>query len=502
MHSPAKDLRALTRPDTDRPPVPRPTYPWKTRLLLPALLVIAVLLLLAYASRDALWPAVEVRVVPVVVKAGAETSAGGTAVQAAGWVEADPYPVAVSALTDGVVREILVLEGERVTKGQAVARLVDDDAKLALAKAQAQLQSATADLYAARSAWDNPVERTRSVSAAEASVAETKAELAELESKVQADAARAEELQEQANRTAMAFEGKAVPEFDVVRTKLQAQTAAATLEATKARQAVLEAQLRQRQVELTAARDNARLRIEETKALEAARAAVAQAQAARDEAQLRLSRMEVRSPADGVVMTRHVAPGSKLMLGSDDPHSATVVRLFDPQHLQVRVDVPLADAAKVGVGMEAKVVVSVLPDRTFDGKVTRVVSEADLAKNTLQVKVAITDPAAELKPEMLARVRLISPATAAPAQKATATQLIFAPESLIQNNTAWIVDRSTNTAQRRTVEPGTLRQEGWISIRSGLNAGDQLIAEPSGIREGTKVEVIGEAEQGGTHGIH
>lgn len=499
----ANDLQTLRRPDNQRPAITRPPYPWKTRILLPALLVAALLLLLAYSARDALWPAAAVRVVPVVLKAGTETSASATAVQAAGWVEANPYPLAVTALADGVVREILVLEGETVTRDQVVARLVDEDAKLALAKAEAQLNAATADLRAAQTAWDNPIDRTRAVAAADAAVAETRAQLTELRSQILADTAKAEELQQQANRSALAFEGKAISEIEAIRAKLQAQTAAATLEATRARQAVLEAQLRQREAELSAAHDHARLRIEEAKALDTARAALAQATAARDEAQLRLSRMEVRAPADGVALSRHVAPGSKVMLASDDPHSATVLRLYDPASLQVRVDVPLADAAKVGVGMEAKIVVGVLPDRTFDGKVTRVVNEADVAKNTLQVKVAITAPAAELKPEMLARVRLIAPANNA-SPKTSATQLLFAPESLIQNNTALVVDRATGTAQRRTIEPGTLRQDGWISIRTGLNPGDQLIADPSAIREGTKVTVIGEADltNGGNHGVH
>ncbi len=38
-------------------PVPRPKRRWLTRLLLPAGLLAAVLLLFAWASRDALWPA-------------------------------------------------------------------------------------------------------------------------------------------------------------------------------------------------------------------------------------------------------------------------------------------------------------------------------------------------------------------------------------------------------------------------------------------------------------
>ena len=68
-------------------------------------------------------------VVPVVVRMATDSGGGGLGtVQASGWVEPDPYPVAVTALTEGVVAEVLVLEGQAVKKGQTVARMVSDDA--------------------------------------------------------------------------------------------------------------------------------------------------------------------------------------------------------------------------------------------------------------------------------------------------------------------------------------------------------------------------------------
>jgi multidrug efflux pump subunit AcrA (membrane-fusion protein) len=227
-------------------------------------------------------------------------------------------------------------------------------------------------------------------------------------------------------------------------------------------------------------------------------------------------------------MSRLVEPGSKLMLNSDMPQSAQAVRLFDPKRLQVRVDVPLADAGKVGVGMDARITVGVLPDRTFDGRVTRAVQEADVSKNTVQVKVSITDPAPELKPEMLARVRFLPPravatsggnGTDAANSSAGGSQLVFAPEALIRRDGdesfAWVVDRRESTATRRAVRVGGARQDGWVSIVAGLNAGDALIAgDTSGIREGTRIRVVGELSglpdapatpapaKGGSHGVH
>ena len=55
--------------------------------------------------------------------------------------------------------------------------------------------------------------------------------------------------------------------------------------------------------------------------------------------------------------------------------SGAVVRLYDPARLQVRVDVPLVDAAKVGVGTAAQITTEALPNVVFRGSVTRVVHE-------------------------------------------------------------------------------------------------------------------------------
>src|SRR5262245_53857010 len=106
------DLRTLARAGGDaveRPAaIPRPRFAWKSRVLLPATILLILLLLLGYTAQDALWPARGVTVVPVVVKTGVSDGGGavpvGTTVQAPGWVEPDPYPISVAALADGVVR--------------------------------------------------------------------------------------------------------------------------------------------------------------------------------------------------------------------------------------------------------------------------------------------------------------------------------------------------------------------------------------------------------------
>lgn len=527
------DLGVLSRSSpaaaTNRPSaIPRPTSRWKTRVLVPAAIFSAAGALLIYSGRHALIPATEVRVVPAVMKtvqAGpgetSPTAAAGTVVaQAAGWVEADPYPFNVAALTDGVVKEVLVLEGQPVEAGQVVATLVDDDARLAAARAHADLRrlvaeqaAAEARLEAAQREWDNPVTRTRAVATAEAMLAESRGELDRLPAEVAVEEGRLAELQEQLRRTEELRARQSATDYEVTELRLRIATQEASLAALRARRPILEAKVRQQEAELAAARENLRLRIEEQRELDEAKAAVAAAEAAVEEhvlmceeADLRVQRTQVRSPVAGIVMARLIEPGAKLMAGMDDPKSAYAVRLYDPAKLQVRVDVPLADAAKVGVGQAATVVVEVLPDRTFHGIVTRIVNEADIQKNTLQVKVAIQDPAPELKPEMLARVKFLGGRPGTPVAASgdgAAAERVFAPaEALVMDAHAahgspvyaWVVDRTTSAAAKRTLKLAGPSVDGWYPVAEGLAPGDLLIAGDHGrLREGAAVRIAGEA---------
>src|SRR4029079_19282357 len=136
-----------------------------------------------------------------------------------------------------------------------------------------------------------------------------------------------------------------------------------------------------------------------------------------------------------------------------------------PDKLQVRVDVPLADAAHVGLQQDAEIVVNVLPDHVFRGHVSRIVHEADIQKNTLQVKVAIHEPSPELKPEMLARVKFL----AAPTSQSTAQVAMFVPKDLVNEREGrahvWLVDQTRNVAEHREVIVGGATVDGWIQIQ-------------------------------------
>jgi RND family efflux transporter MFP subunit len=287
----------------------------------------------------------------------------------------------------------------------------------------------------------------------------------------------------------------------------------AEIESVRLRKAILEAQVATMKAEADAASRQLELRIQDTRALDDARAAVHQAEAAiamaqamRDSAALTLSRMQVRATTGGIVMTRLAEPGSKLMLNMDNPHSAQAVRLYNPEKLQVRVDVPLSDAAKIGVGQPAEIIVDVLPNRVFQGRISRVVHEADVQKNTLQVKVAIADPIEALKPEMLARARFL----AMPKGDATTddpAQAYYAPQRAVFDGAdgkyVWLADQATGTASQISVVTGTTMENSeYIELREGVRLGDRLIVNPPAqLKHGARIRIASEMKEArdGTH---
>ena len=312
--------------------------------------------------------------------------------------------------------------------------------------------------------------------------------------------AKAAELTEQYRRERAAADASAIPENQAILTGLKLETQHALVAATEAKKAPLAAKLKAQEAEAIAAKENLRLRIQESKAVDESNAKLAAElhtvetiKIKRDQAKLKLSRTEIKSPADGVVMERMTEPGAKLYVNMNERNSAQALKLYNPAKIQVRVDVPLADAGKVGVGQKARITVEVLRDVVFDGEVTRVLHEADIAKNTLQVKVAIEDPRPELRPEMLARVQFLA-VEKTDAKSAEPRERVFARENLIHSASGqshvWLFDKGHSTAIKRNVTLGNLKQDGWVEVTEGLMPGDALIeGDTSQLREGQRVSI-------------
>ena len=225
-----------------------------------------------------------------------------------------------------------------------------------------------------------------------------------------------------------------------------------------------------------------------------------QAKTARDTARLRLDRMEVKAPASGRVLALVARPGMRLTgLNPGSLHdSSTVLTMYDPASLQVRVDVRLDDVTKVFPGQKARVESAAAPGRAIEGRVLLATSQADIQKNTLSVKVALVNPPASLRPEMLCQVTFLSPPRPAADDKKREPYRMLVPRQLVDNTGAgpalWVADRLSGTARRRTVELG-LSAGDLVEVVAGLDTSDKVIVGGrEGLREGARVRVTGEDE--------
>lgn len=102
----------------------------------------------------------------------------------------------------------------------------------------------------------------------------------------------------------------------------------------------------------------------------AARASVDDARAALQTDETNLSKASIKSPIDGVILTRSVDPGNAVAASLQAVTLFTVAE--DLKKLRLEVSVDEADIGQVQTGQRASFTVSAHPSRTYPAKVTRV----------------------------------------------------------------------------------------------------------------------------------
>lgn len=214
--------------------------------------------------------------------------------------------------------------------------------------------------------------------------------------------------------------GQVLARLDPSTYDAQIEQGAAQVDSARANLATAEAALRNAQADYTrkaslaerqlVARsdaDLARTALEQARAqVNAARAQITQQQASTQTSRLNLQRSVIRSPVDGVVLTRTVEPGQTVAASLQAPVLFQIAE--DLSKMEIVLAIDEADIGQVEVGQGVSFSVDAYPEQQFRGRVAQVRLSATNTNNviTYPVLVAVDNPDQKLLPGMTANAEI------------------------------------------------------------------------------------------------
>jgi HlyD family secretion protein len=140
---------------------------------------------------------------------------------------------------------------------------------------------------------------------------------------------------------------------------------------------------------------------------------VEQARAALRQARDALAKTTIYAPMSGTVSRLNKEVG-EIALGSQF-QADVILEISNLEGMEVLVDIDENDIVSVSIGDEAEIEVDALPDVKLKGRVTEIANSAKSSgqgttdeKTEFEVKVAVTEPVAELRPGMTASAEIVT----------------------------------------------------------------------------------------------
>jgi HlyD family secretion protein len=344
-----------------------------------------------------------------------------------------PSRVEIGSSLVGTVRSVAVDEGDRVAKGERLIALVDDEAKAAVARAEAVL----AGIAAKRA----DLGKRRGPSASEL-LRQARASLA------QAEADHARNLQ-------LARDG-ALPAVE-----LQRSETALSLARSRVRSAEIEAR---------AARPDG----PEDAALDAQEA---EARASLVAAEVRVGLHALSAPVAGVVLRRDVEPGNVVQPG------VPLVVLAEAGQDRLVIEPDEKNLRVLALGQPALASADAFPDRRFGARVSWIAASVDPRRGTVEVHLALDEPQDFLKADMTVSVDI---------EVARKPDALTLPRDVLRDlasESPWVMVVDGAHAKKQPVTLG-LRGDQRIEITSGVGAQSQVIVPAPGLPDdGARVRV-------------
>jgi HlyD family secretion protein len=210
-----------------------------------------------------------------------------------------------------------------------------------------------------------------------------------------------------------------------------------------------------------------------------------------------LSKASIRSPTDGVVLTRSVDPGNAVAASLQAVTLFTVAEDLRQMRLQVNVDE--ADVGSIKAGQAATFSVSAFPSRRFPASITRVAFGSTITDNvvTYQTLLDVKNEDLSLRPGMTATSTIVAverknvllvPNTALRFTPQTSTKEAKADTNIMTS----VMPRMPRNGPKKSATGGTVKQV-WV-LRDGAPV---AVNVSPGISDGRMTEITdGDLKEG------
>ena len=222
--------------------------------------------------------------------------------------------------------------------------------------------------------------------------------------------------------------------------------------------------------------------------LRSARAQVTQARASLSQSEVNLSKTVIRSPIDGIVITRDVAVGQTVAASMQAPTLYEIAA--DLSQLQVRANIDESDVGLIKAGQPVTFTVDAYPNDQFTGRVVQVRLEPVVDQNVVTYAAIISAPNSGLKlrPGMTASVT-VETMRRDDVLRVPSAALRFKPDAAVLASLGAQKD-SGSANHARPVDVNTL----WL-----LDSGLHPLTVRTGLSDGTVTEVAADGLEEGDH---
>lgn len=238
---------------------------------------------------------------------------------------------------------------------------------------------------------------------------------------------------------------------------------------------------------------------------------IRQSSADLDNARYNLGQVTIDSPIDGIVTRRNIELGETAVTGTMNNAGTVLLTIADMSVIETELEVDETDIPNLRLGQPAKVTIDAIPDRTFNGKVTKIgnspiqtTAAATARATNFKVVVTLDGQIPEVRPGFTCTADITTAtrteAVAIPIQATTVRELVYDEKGEVVKPPA---DDAKNRrpgakAEVAALKPGQTKKEAegvflikdgkaaFTPVKTGI-AGEKYFEALSGIKTGDEV---------------